>query len=75
MVSLLLEGDECDVWKVLKGGVNVNEIISAEEMHSSTQLWQDTRDVVGQLLEAGADINFKDKDDMTALCAACKGGN
>lgn len=49
--------------------------ISVEEMHSSTPPGQDTRDVVGQLLEAGTDISPKNKDGIIALCAACKGGN
>lgn len=75
LMRAVIEGNECDVWRVLKGGAKVNEknqrgrdalIYAALARHEA---------VIGQLLEAGANVNSKDENNMTALSAACKGGN
>ena len=75
LMLAVIEGDELDVCKELRGSPDVNEknqrgrnaiIYAALTRHEAG---------VQALLAANTDLHSRDEDRMTALCAACKGGN
>ena len=75
LIYTVIGGSSFFLWEALKDCDNINEKGKNGRDALIYAVLERREAAVGLLLKAGADVHARDDDDMTALHAACKGGN